>query len=703
MRWNLDQSRGDGRWLGLGLAALLAVAAAPAAHAADALNGKHLYLNGPVAGGTACSACHGASPAANVNGILAAANQPTIISDTIAANKGGMGALYTGAFSTSELADLAAFIGNPSVTASAAATLAPATLTFAGTTVGQGAAPLSATLSNTGNAVLQIDTISLSGAGAADFSRSGGSCAPAGSVAVGANCTLQLSFTPSAAGSRTAALTITHNGTGATSTLSLSGSGTALPQASLATSATSVNFGALLVGSASSARIVTISNSGQAALNFSSIKVSGAQSGFITLGGSCAVATPVAAGASCTLSLTALASSAGNFSASVDLASNGGNAAIGLSGSGAAAAPALAATPAALSFGQQTVGAPAASQQVSIANTGNVALNVSAIGITGAGLSVAPGDTCRPSIAVGASCTVGVLFAPAAEGAVNGTLTISSNAAPLTVAVSASGTKAAVAAPTLSDSAPVAFADTALGKKSAAHSTTLTNPSAVAFKISSLTLGGANAGDFTLGGTCAANASIAPAASCTLDSVFAPTAAGARAGQILVLTDGGAQLTLSLAGNGVAVAAAPVLTVAQQAYDFGSAATKRITLSNSGTAALTLSSATFSGPFALAVDSSGCAAMPLTLQPGASCDLVVAYTAGNSAATGSVVLAGDATASTTIALSGQSAATVAAPVVQNGGGGCSAIKDGNDPMLALLVLLALAVLGWRRVTAKEPA
>ena len=687
---NLEQSR----WRRLGLAALLAGAAFPAAHAADALNGKSLYLNGPTGGGTACSACHGPSPAANVSGILRAADTPSVISNAISTNKGGMGAIYTGAFTATQLADLAAFIGNPTVTASAAASLSPTSLSFAATTVGQSSAALTATLSNTGNAVLQIDTISVSGA---DFSRSGGSCAPASSVAVGASCSLQVSFAPTAAGTRSASLTVAHNGTGATSVLALSGSGTAVPQATLATSATSVNFGALLVGTASSARTVTISNSGQAALTFTSIKTSGAQSGFMTVGGSCATAAPVAAGASCTLSLTALASTAGNFSASVDLISNGGNASIGLSGSGAAASATLAATPAALAFGQQTVGAAAATQNLTVANTGNVALNVSAIAISGAGLSVGAGDTCRPTIAVGASCTIPVLFAPAAEGAVSGTLTLSSNAAPLNVAVSGTGTKLAVAAPTLSDSAPFAFADTALGKKSAAHTTTVTNPSAVAFKISTLTVGGSNAAEFTLGGSCAAGASVAPSASCTIDSVFAPSAAGSRSGQLMLVTDGGVQLTLNLSGNGVAVVAPPALTVAAQAVDFGSAASKRITLSNNGTAALTLASATFSGPFARAADTSGCAALPLTLQPGASCDLVVAYTAGGGAASGSVVIATDGGASTTVSLAGQAAAVSAPAAAQNtGGGGCSSIRGGSDPMLALLVLLAIGVLAWRR-------
>ena len=58
---------------------LAALAFVPAVHAADALNGKNLYLNGPTGGGTTCASCHGPSPAANVNGILAAANNPSVI------------------------------------------------------------------------------------------------------------------------------------------------------------------------------------------------------------------------------------------------------------------------------------------------------------------------------------------------------------------------------------------------------------------------------------------------------------------------------------------------------------------------------------------------------------------------------------------------------------------------------------------------
>jgi len=698
------------------LGAALALAAALPAQAADALNGKTLYLNGPVSGGATCASCHGASPAANVNGILKAANTPTVISAAFAANKGGMGTLFNGKFSASELADLAAFIGNPAVTAAPAASLTPASLVFSGTTLGQTSAALSATLANTGNAALNIDTIGLGGAAAAEFALSGGSCAAGTPVAAGANCSIQVTFKPSSAGTRTAALNIAHNATGGLSTVSLSGTGNAVAQATVGVSATSLNFGALVSNTASAVQTVTVSNSGQAALNFSAISLGGANSTVFTLGGSCAVATPVAAGASCTVTVQAKPTAAGAFAGNLTLASNAanGNVTVGLSGTGAAASATIAANPSAVAFGAHTVGAAALTQNVTLTNTGNVAVTFTSIAVSGGpGVTVANGGTCNVPLAAGASCVVPLAFAPAAEGNVTATLLAKSNAPDVSVGITASGTTAPVAKPTLSDAGPINFADTQVGKTSAAGSTTLRNPGTAAMKIATLSLGGANAADFVLGGTCAVNATVNAGGSCSIDITFKPGAAGARTADLVIVSDGGTQLTVRLAGNGVAIAATPTLTVAPQTFDFGAATigatapTKRFSLSNTGTAAVNLSAATFSGPFARVADATGCAVFPFTLQPGAACDLVVSYTPATAgASSGSVAIAGDAGASWTIALAGQGNAVVAVPstpaAIQNqGGGGCSSIRDGNDPTLPVLAVLALGVvLVRRRSTAK---
>ncbi|MCS0614343.1 choice-of-anchor D domain-containing protein [Massilia kyonggiensis] len=688
---------------------LAVLAFVPAAHAADALNGKNLYLNGPTGGGTSCASCHGPSPATNVNGILAAANNPSVITSAFSANKGGMGTLFNGKFTTAEIADLAAFIGNPTVTAAPAAAVNPASLSFAATTIGQSASPLATTLSNTGNAALNVGTLSLSGAAASDYTISGGTCANGTSLVAGANCTVQVTFKPSSAGARGASLVIAHNATGGSSTVALSGTGNAVAQATVALSANAIDFGALVAGTASPAKSITVNNTGQAALTFSSIAVGGANASVFTLGGTCATGTSVPAGGSCTVTVTANPSANGAFSGNLSLASNASNGAVSvaLSGTVSAPAPAVTANPSAVAFGTQTIGAPAATQTVTLANTGNVALTLNGIAVSGASTVTIANKTCGTTLAVGANCTVTLAFAPTASGTAAATLAVTSNAAPLQVSISGTGTTAPAAKPVLSEAGPVAFADTQVGKSAATHTITLSNGGTAALKVASLVLDGAQASDFVLGGTCATNVSVAASASCTIDVGFKPTAAGQRAATIVLMTDAGNQFTVALSGTGVAVPV-PMLTVNPQSFDFGAAdvngtsPTHRFTLTNTGANAATVTAATFTGPYALQADTGACAAVPFTLQPGASCDLVVRFTpVGAGDAAGSLALTADGGGAWNVALTGKGNVQTAQAPQNTGGGGCSSIKDGNDPVLALLVVLSFGVLGWRRFGKKE--
>jgi MBG domain (YGX type)/Chitobiase/beta-hexosaminidase C-terminal domain/FG-GAP-like repeat/Abnormal spindle-like microcephaly-assoc'd, ASPM-SPD-2-Hydin/NHL repeat len=106
-------------------------------------------------------------------------------------------------------------------------------LTFGRRLLNTTASPISVQLSNTGNAPLTIASVALSGV--ADFTQTN-NCGQ--SVNAGATCTVQVSFTPSAVGSRTATLTITDNSggvSGATQTISVSGTGLQVPVAATPT------------------------------------------------------------------------------------------------------------------------------------------------------------------------------------------------------------------------------------------------------------------------------------------------------------------------------------------------------------------------------------------------------------------------------------------------------------------------------------
>jgi hypothetical protein len=79
------------------------------------------------------------------------------------------------------------------------------------------------TLSNTGSAALNITSITFTGANASSFSEAN-TCGS--SVAAGGNCTIAVLFTPSAAGTLTASLSIADNASGSPQSVSLSGTGT---------------------------------------------------------------------------------------------------------------------------------------------------------------------------------------------------------------------------------------------------------------------------------------------------------------------------------------------------------------------------------------------------------------------------------------------------------------------------------------------
>jgi hypothetical protein len=116
------------------------------------------------------------------------------------------------------------------------AVLSVNSLTFTSEVIGATTPAQSVTLSNNGNETLLISSLAASGTNgtvATEFAETN-NCG--GSVAVGANCTISVTFTPTAAGIRTGALTITDNATSPPSpqTVSLSGTGTSPPGFSFA-------------------------------------------------------------------------------------------------------------------------------------------------------------------------------------------------------------------------------------------------------------------------------------------------------------------------------------------------------------------------------------------------------------------------------------------------------------------------------------
>ncbi len=106
------------------------------------------------------------------------------------------------------------------------ASLSAASLMFSSQNMGSTSSAQTVTLSNTGNAALSISGIVLSGTNSGDFVQTN-TCSS--SVAASANCTISVTFKPTATATRTASLKITDNATGSPQTVSLTGTGVPPP------------------------------------------------------------------------------------------------------------------------------------------------------------------------------------------------------------------------------------------------------------------------------------------------------------------------------------------------------------------------------------------------------------------------------------------------------------------------------------------
>jgi sugar lactone lactonase YvrE len=100
--------------------------------------------------------------------------------------------------------------------------LSAATLSFSNQINGTTSAAQAITLANTGMVALNISSLTLAGTNAGDYAETN-TCGS--SLGPGVNCTISVTFTPAATGSRTATLTISDDAPGSPHTVLLSGTG----------------------------------------------------------------------------------------------------------------------------------------------------------------------------------------------------------------------------------------------------------------------------------------------------------------------------------------------------------------------------------------------------------------------------------------------------------------------------------------------
>jgi trimeric autotransporter adhesin len=601
---------------------LTASAFATPAAAADAVRGKALYQTSAVP--LACSSCHGTDPTQNTKRILNG-RDPQVTLNAIAKGTGGM-SIYQGNVNAADAADIAAYLTNPAAgTPSPAATVNSTTLAFGNQVVQTSSATMTATLTNSGTANLVLSSVTLGGANPGDFTRSG-TCAAAMSLAPAQACTVSAVFRPTAVGARSATVTIGHNASPATSTLSLTGTGMSAPTPAAGLTQTTVGFGNQVVGTSSAPKTVGISNTGTATLTLGTISMTGSNPGDFTAT-SCSGAS-LAPGASCTISVTFAPAALNARSATLGIPSNAAGSPhnVTVTGNGVAApAPAVTLNPTSLVFGNQTTGTTSASKTIALSNSGSAALGLAAITPTGTGFGVT--HNCPASLAAGASCAISVTFAPTSVASFAGGITVASTAAgsPHSASFTGTGVAPTPTAPvaTLSPAA-LDFGMLPLNTASPAKTLTLSNTGNAPLTIADLTVGGTNASDFSQTHNCPVGSSLPAGSTCAISVRFVATAAGTRVASLVLASNAPGSPGADLKGTGVVQAAAlaqvgPTAILFRKTRIGRTSSERTIRVRNSGTTPLEISSAAITGDF---TSKSEC---PATLAPGRQCEFNVRF------------------------------------------------------------------------------
>lgn len=189
--------------------------------------------------------------------------------------------------------------------------LTPDGLDFGGVLVGDVASPQVVTLQSTGQLPVEVTSITLGGDAVGDYAQSS---ACVGTFNPGATCEINVGFTPTTAGTRTATLVVVATGEAGSKSVTLTGVGAA---AAWWVDPTRLSFSRLRPGQ-SQALSVTVSNTGTLALPITAASVaSGNLDAFSIVSNNCV--TTLAIGAQCTITVRFQPPAKGRYNATLDI------------------------------------------------------------------------------------------------------------------------------------------------------------------------------------------------------------------------------------------------------------------------------------------------------------------------------------------------------------------------------------------------
>src|SRR5579864_6730628 len=487
---------------------------------------------------------------------------------------------------------------------SANAVLTPSSLTFASVPLGTSSLPQTVTLTNSGNTALTLSTVYTTG----DYGQTD-NC-PA-SLSAGSTCVINVTFTPTVTGTRTGTVTISDSAMGSPQSVALTGTGIAL-SANAVLTPSSLTFASVPLGTSSLPQTVTLTNSGNTALTISSVQVTG------DYGQNNNCPASLSAGSTCVINVTFTPTVTGTRTGTVTISDSamGSPQSVGLTGTGIALSANAVLTPSSLTFASVPLGTSSLPQTVTLTNSGNTALTISSVQVTG---DYGQNNNCPASLSAGSTCVINVTFTPTVTGTRTGTVTISDSAMGSPQSVALTGTGIALSANAVLTPSSLTFASVPLGTSSLPQTVTLTNSGNTALTISSVQV----TGDYGQNNNCPA--SLSAGSTCVINVTFTPTVTGTRTGTVTISDSAmGSPQSVGLTGTGIALSANAVLTPSSLTFasvPLGtSSLPQTVTLTNSGNTALTISGVQVTGDYG---QNNNC---PASLSAGSTCTINVTFT-----------------------------------------------------------------------------
>jgi len=487
-------------------------------------------------------------------------------------------------------------------------TLNPLMVNFGNQAVNTVSAASNVSITNTGLAPLNITGSVVTG----PFQVAGlnnGQIAPNGMI------TFTVKFAPTAIGNAAGNVKITSDDPNSPATLTLSGVGVG---SQIAAAPNPVQFGTQPIGGAPVSLNVALTDTGNGPLNITALAIGGANAGDFTITVKPGLPAVVQPNSSTSVTVQFSPQGHGNRAGTLVVTSdalNNNTFSVPLTGVGSG--PQITASPNPVNFGSANVNT-AVTQALTITNSGEVNLQVMSYSFAGPNGGDFTSNAMVPfTLVPNGSMPIVITMKASAAGMRAGTIVIASND-PITPADSVDLVGVGTAPMIGLNPMMVAFGGQLVNTTSPTTNITVTNTGTGPLTISNVALGGPDAAQFnvTVGQL---PATLQPNQTQQWPLTFAPQAVGMFNATLTFISDDPMNMkaVVPITGQGTS----PMISVAPMTLDFGGQLVGRAsqphtaTITNTGTANLTLNQVLVSGPQANAFAQQMAPMLPLTIQP----------------------------------------------------------------------------------------